>query len=110
MVKVRYDYITRISEEDIPHLSIDDWLYIQDGQGEHHLYEKSQIQVENENIMFISNDMIQTFNYDDIIIYKVKPKEDIPLWFENQEVNGFENFLIGLLCGVVLMIILSMVV
>lgn len=104
MVKLRTDYITRLMPEDIDKLTDDDKLYIESKYGYYRFNEKMQIQNDDDSISFICDDMVYVFDYDDIKMYRVreKPKCDYPI---KGEITGFENFVVGLFCGVMLMII-----
>ena len=106
MVKLREDYIIRIFPEDLDTLTGDDRLYIKTGDGDYSFYEKMQIQTDDDSITFIHLDRIHTFDYDDIKMFKVKDKDDNPLQLVTGEITGFENFMMGALCGIILMIIL----
>ena len=106
MVKLRQDYIIRIFPEDLDTLTNDDRLYIKDNTGDYHFYEKMQIQTDADCLSFIYNDRVYTFDYDEIKMYKVKEKDDNPYQLLPGEVTGFENFMMGILCGIILMIIL----
>lgn len=105
MVKLRTDYITRLMPDDIDKLTDDDKLYVE-GEYEHYWFnEKMQIQNDDDTISFIYDDKVYVFGFDDIKMYKVneKPQYDYQI---NGEISGFENFVLGLFCGVVLMIIM----
>lgn len=106
MVKLRTDYITRIMPEDLDKLISDDKLYVESKYGHYRFNEQMTIQKNDDTISFIYDDMVHVFGFDDIKMYKVNDK---PQYFYqiNGEVSGFENFMFGLLFGVILMIILS---
>lgn len=105
MVKLRTDYITRIMPEDIDKLTLDDKLYVESEYGNYKFYEKMQIQKDDDTISFICNDMICVCDFDSVKIYRVreKPKYSYPI---SGEISGFENFILGLFCGMILMAIL----
>ena len=106
MVKIRDDYITRIFPEDLDTLTLDDKLYVETNQGQIRFSEKCQIQTDDDTISLIFNDMVHIFDYDDIKMYKVNEKPENQLQMVTGEISGFENFMMGVLCGVILMIIL----
>ena len=106
MVKIRDDYIIRILPEDIDTLTSDDRVYVETSMGHYMFYEKMQIQTDEDTISFIFNDTVYAFDYDDIKMYKVKETPDNQLQMVTGEISGFENFMMGMLCGIILMIIL----
>lgn len=107
MVKLRNDYITRINPEELDTLTTDDRLYVETEEGQYVFYEKMQIQTDEDNISFIHDNRIYVFDYDDIKMYKVREKPQPQILMRTGEISGFENFMCGILFGVVLMIILS---
>ena len=105
MVKLRTDYITRLMPEDIDKLTDDDKLYVEDKYGHYRFNEKMQIQTDDNTISFIYDDMVHVFDFDNVKMYRVreKPKYIYPM---NKEITGFENFVLGLFCGMMLIAIL----
>lgn len=107
MVKLRTDYITRVMPEDIDELTPDDKLYVESKYGHYRFNEQMTIQKGDDTISFIYDDMVHVFGFDDIKMYKVREKPQSQIMMRTEEISGFENFLYGILFGVVLMIILS---
>ena len=105
MVKLRTDYITRLMPEDIDKLTDDDKLYVEDKYGHYWFNEKMQIQNDDDSISFIYDDRVYVFDFDSVKMYRVreKPRYFCPI---NEEITGFDNFVLGLICGVILMIIM----
>lgn len=105
MVKLRTDYITRLMPEDIDKLTDDDKLYVEDKYGQYRFNEKMQIQTDDDTISFLYDDRVHVFDFDSVKMYRVreKPKYFCPM---NEEISGFDNFVFGLLCGMMLMAIL----
>lgn len=105
MVKLRTDYITRLMPDDIDKLTDDDKLYVEDKYGHFWFNEKMQIQKDDDTISFICDDRVYVFDLDSVKMYRVreKPKYDYPI---SGEISGFENFVLGLVCGVIWMIIM----
>ena len=106
MVKLRTDYITRLMPEDIDKLTDDDKLYVEDKYWHYWFNEKMQMQKDDDTISFIYDDRVYVFDFDSVKMYRVreKPQYIYPI---NEEISGFENFMLGLLFGVILMVILS---
>lgn len=106
MVKLRTDYITRIMPEDLDTLTHDDKLYVEGKHGHYRFDKEMQIQKDDDTIHFIYDDRIYVFDFDSVKMYRVreKPQYIYPI---NEEISGFENFMLGLLFGVILMVILS---
>ena len=106
MVKLRTDYITRLMPEDLDKLTFDDKLYVEDKYWHYWFNEKMQMQKDDDTISFIYDDRVYMFDFDSVKMYRVreKPQYNYPI---NGEISGFENFLLGLLFGVILMVILS---
>ena len=106
MVKLRTDYITRLMPEDIDKLTDDDKLYVEDKYWHYWFNERMQMQKDDDTISFIYDDRIYMFDFDSVKMYRVreKPQYVYPI---NGEISGFENFMLGLLFGVILMVILS---
>lgn len=104
MVKLRTDYITRVMPEDIDKLTPDDKLYVEDKYGHYRFNEQMQLQKDDDTISFIYDDMVHVFDFDSVKMYRVreKPKYSYPI---NGRISGFENFILGLFCGVMLMVI-----
>ena len=105
MVKLRTDYITRIMSKDLDTLTHDDKLYVDSKYGHYRFNEQMIIQKDDDSISFIYDDMVHVFGFDDIKMYKVSEKPQYS-YYVNGEINGFENFILGLFCGVMLTIIL----
>ena len=105
MVKLRTDYIIRLMPEDLDKLTDDDKLYVEDKYGYYWFNEKMQIQKDDDTIRFIYDDRVYVFDFDSVKMYRVreKPQYAYPI---NGEISGFENFLLGLFCGVMLMVIM----
>ena len=105
MVKLRTDYITRLMPDDIDKLTDDDKLYVEGKYGQYRFNEEMQIQKDDDTISVICNDMVYVFDLDSVKMYRVreKPKYEYPI---NGEISGFEDFVLGLVCGVILMIIM----
>ena len=105
MVKLRTDYITRLMPDDIDKLTDDDKLYVEDKYWHYWFNEKMTIQSDDDTISFIFDDRVYVFDLDSVKMYRVreKPQYDYPI---SGEISGFENFVLGLVCGVMLMIVL----
>lgn len=105
MVKLRTDYITRILPEDLDKLTIDDKLYVEGKYGHYRFDKQMQIQKDDDSIHFIYDDRIYVFDFDSVKMYRVreKPQYTYPI---SGEISGFENFILGLFCGVMLTVIL----
>lgn len=105
MVKLREDYITRVMPEDLDTLTSDDKLYVEVKYAQFKFNEKMQIQTDDDTISFIYDDRVYVFDYDSVKMYRVreKPKYFCPISEEN---GSFEDFVLGLVCGVILMIIM----
>ena len=105
MVKLRTDYITRVMLEDLDKLTDDDKLYVEDKYGHYWFNEKMQIQKDDGTISFIYDNMVYVFDFDSVKMYRVreKPNYSYPI---SEEISGFENFILGLFCGVMLVIIM----
>lgn len=105
MVNLRTDYITRIMPEDLDNLTSDDKLYVESKYGHYRFNEKMQMQKDDDTISFIYDDKVYVFDFDSVKMYRVreKPQYIYPI---NGEISGFENFVLGLVCGVILMIIM----
>ena len=105
MVKLRKDYITRLMPEDLDKLTDDDKVYVEDKYGHYWFNEKMQIQNDDDIIRFIYDDRVYAFDFDSVKMYRVreKPQYFCPI---SEEITGFENFILGLFCGVILMAIL----
>lgn len=108
MVKLRTDYITRLMPEDIDKLTDDDKLYVEDKYWHYWFNEKMQIQKDEDTISFLYDDRVYVFDLDSVKMYMVreKPKYFCPI---SEEINGFDNFVFGLICGWMLMAILLFV-
>lgn len=106
MVKLRNDYIIRVMSEDLDKLTDDDKLYVEDKYGHFWFNEKTQIQKDDDIIRFIYDDRVYVFDFDSVKMYRVREKPQY-IYPVNGEISGFENFMLGLLFGVILMIILS---
>ena len=106
MVKLRTDYITKILPEELDTLTSDDKLYVDGKHGEYRFDEQMIIQKDDDSISFVYDDMVYILGFDDIKMYKVNEKSRYD-YLINGEVSGFENFMLGLLFGVILMVILS---
>ena len=102
MVKLRTDYITRLMPEDIDKLTDDDKIYVEGKYGYYKLNEKMQIQKDDDTISFIYDDRIYVFNFDSVKMYRVREKPNY-FYQVSGEITGFENFILGLFCGVMLM-------
>lgn len=105
MVKLRTDYITRVMAEDLDKLTDDDKLYVEDKYGHFWFNERMQIQNDDDSIRFIYDNRVYVFDFDSVKMYRVreKPQYAYPI---NGEISGFENFILGLFCGVMLTVIL----
>ena len=107
MVKLRTDYITRVMAEDLDKLTDDDRLYVEDKYGHFWFNERMQIQNDDDSIRFIYDDMVYVFDFDSVKMYRVREKPQSQILMRTEEISGFENFMCGILFGVVLIIILS---
>lgn len=109
MVKLRTDYITRVMPDDIDKLTDDDKLYVEDKYWHYWFNEKMQIQKDDDTISFIYDDRVYVFDLDSVKMYRVreKPKYFCPI---SEETTGFDNFVLGLICGGMLMAILLFIV
>ena len=109
MVKLRTDYITRLMPEDIDKLTDDDKLYVEDNHGYFWFNEKMQIQNDDDSIRFIYDDRVYVFDFDSVKMYMVreKPKYPYPI---SEEISGFDNFVLGLVCGGILMVIMFSII
>lgn len=105
MVKLRTDYITRIMPEDLNTITSDDKLYVESKHGQYRFNEQMTIQKTDDSISFIYDDRVHVFGFDDIKMYKVNDKPQY-IYHINGEISGFENFILGLFCGVMLIVIL----
>lgn len=105
MVKLRTDYITRLMPDDIDKLTDDDKLYVEDKYRYYRFDKEMQIQKDDDTISFIYDDMVYVFDFDSVKMYRVreKPKYFYPI---SEEITGFEDFILGLFCGMMLMAIL----
>lgn len=104
MVKLRTDYITRIMPEDIDQLTDDDKIYVEDKYGHYWFNEKMQIQNDDGTISFIYDNRVYVFSFDSVKMYRVREKPQYAYQIKG-EITGFENFILGLFCGVMLMAI-----
>lgn len=104
MVKLRTDYITRVMLEDLDKLTDDDKLYIEDKYGYYWFNERMQIQNDDGTISFIYDDRVYVFDFDSVKMYRVREKPQFVYPIKG-EITGFENFILGLFCGVMLMAI-----
>lgn len=105
MVKLRTDYITRVMAEDLDKLTDDDKLYVEDKYGHYWFNEKMQIQNDDDIIRFIYDDRVYVFDFDSVKMYRVREKPQYAYQITG-EISGFENFVLGLFCGVMFMAIL----
>ena len=106
MVHLRNDYIELVFPEDLGNLGDDDKLYIFTEEGDYLLYPKMMFQYGDDGIMFIADERLVILDYDDIDMYMIADKTFNQLDALTGEITGFENFMMGILCGVVLMIVL----
>ena len=104
MVKLRTDYITRIMPEDIDQLTDDDKIYVEDKYGHYWFNERMQIQNDDGTISFIYDNRVYVFSFDSVKMYRVREKPQYAYQIKG-EITGFENFILGLFCGVMLMAI-----
>ena len=104
MVKLRTDYITRVMPEDMDKLTDDDKLYVEDKYGHYWFNERMQIQNDDGIIRFIYDDRVYVFDFDSVKMYRVREKPQYAYQIKG-EITGFENFVFGLVCGIMLMAI-----
>ena len=106
MVHLRNDYIELVFPEDLVKLGDDDRLYIFTEEGDYLLHPKMMFQYDDDGIMFIADERLVILDYDDIDMYMITDNTPNQWMALTGEISGFENFMMGILCGVILMIIL----
>lgn len=106
MVHLRNDYIELVFPEDLANLGDDDRLYIFTEEGDYLLHPKMMFQYDDDGIMFIADERLVILDYDDIDMYMIADKTTNQLDALTGEISGFENFMMGILCGVMIMIVL----